>query len=133
MQARWEPAIERAWSSQFPLVRSDGSCTYERYTMLCDVRWVASGEHHAVDVRAGSGRAGMTHWFVNDPGGTAAHEAGHMFGNVDEYSDANCPSRNITSDNSLMQTTSGTLQPRHYDSFARWVSNRTCCTYQARG
>lgn len=134
VQARWEPAIEQAWTGQFPLVLADGSCSCKRITVTCDVQFVASGEHHAVDVRAGSGRADMTHWFVNSTGGTAAHEAGHMFGNVDEYVDSNCPNRTITNDNSLMRSSqTGVVRPRHYESFARWVSNRTCCTYEARG
>ena len=97
------------------------------------MQWVNSGEHHAVAVHSGSGRADMTNWYVNSTGGTAAHESGHMFGNPDEYSDSNCPSRTVTSDGSIMQTSqTGTVKSRHYESFARWVSNRTCCTYEAR-
>lgn len=133
VQAVWEPAIEQRWSGQFPLLRADGTCTCARLTVVCDVQWVTSGEHHAVDVRAGAGRADMTHWFVTDSGGTAAHEAGHMLGNPDEYEDEACPGRTVTSDNSLMQTTGGTVRPRHYEGFAQWASNRTCCTYRIRG
>jgi hypothetical protein len=56
-----------------------------------------------------------------------------MFGNVDEYTDSNCPNRNVTSDGSIMQNSqSGTVKVRHYESFQRWVTNRTCCTYTAR-
>lgn len=132
VQARWEPAIEQAWSGRFPLVRSDGSCSCERIAVQCDVQFVAAGEHHAVNVRPGSGRADMSNWYVNSTGGTAAHEAGHMFGNADEYADSNCPNRTVTSDGSLMQTSAtGAVLSRHYASFARWVSNRTCCTYRA--
>lgn len=133
LQARCEPVIESAWTGQFSLIRADGTCVCERVSVTCDVQWVTSGEHHAVEVRTGSGREDMTHWFVTTTGNTAAHEAGHMLGNPDEYADSNCPARIVTSDNSLMQTTSGRVHPRHYESFARWISNRTCCTYAARG
>jgi hypothetical protein len=131
VQARWEPAIERHWSGQFPLRRDDGSCACESVRVACDVQWVASGEHHAVELRAGNGRADMTHWFVGDDGDTAAHEAGHMFGNADEYMDSACPARTVTSDNSLMQTTAGSVRTRHYASFERWLTLHSCCTYRA--
>ncbi len=130
VQARWEPAIEAAWTNQFPLVRTDGSCNCERYRLSVDVQFVTSGEHHTVTVHPGSGRADMSNWYVNDPGGTAAHESGHMFGNPDEYSDSNCPGRTVTSDGSIMQTSqTGAVRERHYQGFADWLSNRTCCTY----
>jgi hypothetical protein len=131
--ARWEPAIEGAWSGQFPLAMTDGTCHCERVSVAVDMRFVASGEHHTVTVHAGSGRADMTNWYVNSTGGTAAHEAGHMFGNADEYADSKCPSRTVTSDGSIMQTSqTGAVKMRHYESFQRWLSNRTCCTYTAR-
>jgi hypothetical protein len=95
-----------------------------------DVQWVQSGEHHAVQVHSGSGRADMLNWFVNSTGGTAAHEAGHMFGNIDEYADANCPSRTVTSDGSIMQNSqTGSVKARHYQGFDDWLSRHTCCTY----
>jgi hypothetical protein len=131
-RATWEPAIEAAWAGQFPLIRTDGTCSCERYRVEVDIQFVASGEHHTVRVRPGSGRANMTNWYVTDSGATAAHEAGHMFGNADEYSYSNCPARTVTSDGSLMQTLSGNVKTRHYESFQRWASNRTCCTYEAR-
>lgn len=132
VQALWEPAIEAAWTNQFPLVRTDGSCSCERYRLSVDVQFVASGEHHTVTVHPGSGRADMSNWYVNSTGGTAAHESGHMFGNVDEYTDSNCPSRTVTSDGSIMQNSqTGTVRARHYQGFADWLSNHTCCTYSA--
>lgn len=133
VRARWEPAIEGAWSGAFPLVRTDGSCSCEQVRVVVDVQWVDSGEHHTVAVHAGSGRADMTNWYVNSTGGTAAHEAGHMFGNVDEYADSNCPDRTVTSDGSIMQSSArGSVLARHLESFQRWQSNRTCCTYRAQ-
>jgi hypothetical protein len=127
-----EPAIERAWSGQFPLTLRDGTCTCESYRVAVDVQFVRSGEHHAIRVQPGSGRADMTNWFVTTTGGTAAHEAGHMFGNPDEYADSACPNRVVTSDGSIMQTSAtGSVKERHYANFARWLSNRTCCEYSA--
>lgn len=131
-RTRWEQAIENAWSGQHTMVLTDGSCSCKRITVTVDVQWVTSNEHHTVRVRSGTGRANMTNWFVTDSGATAAHEAGHMFGNPDEYADSNCPNRTVTSDNSLMQTLSGVVHVRHYESWQRWLSNRTCCTYVAR-
>lgn len=131
-RATWEAAIENAWANQFAFALTDGTCLCRRVTVSVDVQFVNSGEHHTVRVRSGTGRADMTNWYVTDAGSTAAHEAGHMFGNGDEYADANCPSRPVTSDNSLMQTTAGSVRVRHYESFARWLSNRSCCTYEAR-
>ena len=129
-RALWEPAIEAAWSNQFTLVLQRGDCSCRSYSLDVDVQFVDSGEHHAVQVHSGSGRANMTNWFVNNTGGTAAHESGHMFGNVDEYADANCPNRTVTSDGSIMQTSqTGTVKQRHYQGFADWLSSWTCCTY----
>jgi len=133
-QARWKPAIEQAWSNRFPVSLRSGDCGCKVQTVRVEVLWVSSGEHHVVRVRAGSGRADMTDWFVNSTGGTAAHEAGHMFGNVDEYSDPQCLARTVTSDGSIMQNSqTGTVKERHYAGFADWKSKRTCCTYAVTG
>jgi hypothetical protein len=130
--ARWEPAIEAVWTGQFSLVRRDGSCRCEAVTVALDVEFVASGEHHVVAVHSGSGRADMGNFYVNSTGGTAAHEVGHMIGNADEYADAACPNRTVTSDGSIMQTSQrGAARCRHYESFQRWLSNRSCCSYSA--
>ena len=127
----WEPAIEQAWTDQFALVLNRGRCLCRDYRLATfDVQWVQSGEHHSVAVHSGSGRADMGNWFLNNTGGTAAHEVGHMIGNVDEYPDDNCPNRVLSNDNSIMRTSqSGVARPRHYQSFATWISNRTCCDY----
>jgi hypothetical protein len=131
--ARWEPAIEAAWSNRFVLALTDGTCRCKRYSVTVDVKFVSSGEHHVVNVHSGSGRADMGNWYVNSTGGTAAHESGHMFGNSDEYADSNCPSRTVTSDGSIMQNSqTGTVKQRHYQGFADWLSNHTCCTYRVR-
>jgi hypothetical protein len=134
VRARWEPAIEEAWTERFSLALAQrDACSCEAYRAVVDVRWVTSGEHHAVTVRSGSGRANMTRWFVNSTGGTAAHEAGHMFGYPDEYPDDECPDRTVTSDGSIMRSSqTGTVRPRHYQGWADWLTNRTCCTYEVR-
>jgi hypothetical protein len=129
-QAVWKPAIEATWSNQFPLVRQGGDCECERYTLDVEVQFVTGGEHHAVTVHPGSGRADMLNWYVTGTGGTASHEAGHMFGNIDEYTEPRCPSRIVTSDGSIMQDSqNGRVKARHYQGFADWLSTRTCCTY----
>ena len=130
VQARWEPAIEAAWTDRFPIQLIEGRCACKGFRVVVDVQFVTTGEHHVVNVRAGSGRADMGTWFVNSTGGTAAHEAGHMFGNVDEYVDSNCPMRTITSDGSIMQSSqTGAVKRRHYTGFAGWITRRTCCRY----
>jgi hypothetical protein len=128
--ARWEPAIQTAWSGQFPLLLRAGSCSCKMVTVDLDVEFVTSGEHHVVNLHSGSGRADMGNFYVNDPGNTAAHEVGHMIGNIDEYADSECPDRTVTSDGSIMSSGS-TVRCRHYESFERWLSNHTCCTYRA--
>lgn len=128
----WEPAIEAAWTDRFALLLRRGGCLCRQYRVTTfDVQWVQSGEHHTVAVHSGSGRADMGNWFLNNTGGTAAHEVGHMIGNVDEYPDANCPDRELSNDNSIMRNSqSGVARPRHYRTFASWISNRTCCDYE---
>jgi hypothetical protein len=131
VQAAWEPVVERSWSNQFPLRLTKGGCDCERYTVSLDLQWVTSGEHHVVQLHAGSGRADMGNFFLNNTGGTIAHEVGHMLGNSDEYTDPACPGRTVTSDGSIMQNSqTGTVRQRHYQGFANWISARTCCAYQ---
>lgn len=130
---RWRTGIQDAWTGRFTLMLLDGDCQCKRYTVEVRVEWVNGGEHHRVRVRAGSGRADMLNWYETSTAGTAAHEAGHMLGNPDEYVDASCPDRTVTSDGSIMQTSqTGTVKTRHYAGFGRWASDRTCCTYEPR-
>lgn len=128
-QATWEQAIEQAWTDRFRVRRLNGNCPCAEYRVTLDVQWVSSGEHHAVQVHAGSGRADMGNWFITDSGLTTAHEVGHMLGNVDEYPDPNCPNRVVSNDNSIMGTGQN-VRPRHYQTFADWISARTCCDYE---
>ena len=72
-----------------PLAFVPRSC-FERVEL--DIEFVTSGEHQVVTVHHTVGRANMQNWYTIPQGwGTgyhdeiAAHEAGHMWGNFDEY------------------------------------------------
>ncbi|CAN5141496.1 hypothetical protein BH23CHL1_BH23CHL1_15970 [soil metagenome] len=131
VQATWEQAIEQAWTDRFRIRQSGGGCACDEYRVTLDVQWVTSGEHHTVQVQPGRGRADMLNWFITSTGGTAAHEVGHMLGNVDEYADPDCPDRTVTTDNSIMQSSQrGQVRPRHYQNFSDWITARTCCDYE---
>jgi len=133
-RASWEPAIENAWTGQFPLRRINGQCRCDEYRVVVNVQFVTSGEHHTVRVRSGTGRADMTNWFITGTGGTAAHDAGHMFGNPDEYPADECPDREVSTDGSIMRSSqTGSVRPRHYHRFAEWISAKTCCDYEVAG
>jgi len=130
VQTVWEQAIEQAWTDRFAILLNRGGCECREYDVTVDIQWVESGEHHLVQVHSGSGRADMANWFITSTGGTAAHEVGHMLGNPDEYPDRNCPGRTVTTDGSIMRSSqTGQVRPRHYQGFADWISNRTCCDY----
>ena len=129
-KALWEPAIEQYWHNKYYIVLKEGECPCEVYNVHVDVQFVTSGEHHTVLIERGPGRENMTRWFHDTNGATAAHEAGHMFGNIDEYADPDCPNRTVTNDGSLMQTTAGTVKKRHYHEFAEWISRETCSDYE---
>jgi len=69
---------------------------------------VESGEHHSVKLHAGTGRANMSNWYVDDQDIVTAHEMGHMLGLLDEYIDTGSTNRSsatapgVKQDNSLM-------------------------------
>ena len=128
-ETRWQNGIQNVWSNRFLLRRSFGTCLPEEYEVLAVCEFVNSNEHHTVRIQNGSGRANMTNWFITDSAGTAAHEAGHMLGFSDEYSDSNCSNRTVTSDGSIMQTTAGSPQLRHYELFLLWLCHRAECGF----
>jgi hypothetical protein len=120
---RWKKGIEEKWSYGF------ACCTETRATRASDcsrpceltfeVQWVTGGAHHTVTVHNGSGRADMLDWFVTDSGDVAAHEFGHMLGNVDEYADPQCPNRNPVNTGTIMDNLDGVvarLVSRHCDA-----------------
>lgn len=130
LRLTWEQGIEDTWSNRFQLVKTAGNCVCcPAYSVEIDVQFVDSSPHHVVRVRTGPARSNMTTWDTADSGGTAAHEFGHMLGFPDEYPDDNCPDRVVTTDGSIMRSTAGSVRPRHYEPFARWISGRTCCVY----
>jgi len=129
LQAVWEPGIEARWSNRFTVNRSSGDCGCSSYPVRFDVQFVNSSQHHTVRVRRGPARSNMTTWDTADDAGAASHEFGHMLGLADEYADANCPNRVVATDNSIMRTNTGDTMNRHYQAFAAWLSNRTCCGF----
>jgi hemolysin type calcium-binding protein len=76
----WYAGINDTWNDK--VCFSDGSRLYE---VKLKADFVDGGAHHIVDVTSGSGATDMNNWYTDDSGATAAHEAGHMFGNFDEY------------------------------------------------
>lgn len=89
LAAQWKDGINDIWNNK--VFFSDGSRLYE-VKLNCD--FVDGGAHHTVNVHAGTGSSDMNNWYLSNPSGwpddmhdeIAAHEAGHMFGNFDEYS-----------------------------------------------
>lgn len=129
LRAVWEPGIDERWSNRFTITRFGGDCGCISYPVKFDARFVESGEHHLVRVKRGPGRSNFLMWHTDDDAGTAAHEFGHMIGFFDEYADEECPDRLVATDDSIMRTTEGFPMGRHYQPFATWISNRTCCDY----
>jgi hypothetical protein len=59
----------------------------------------------------------MLNWGDDESGDVAAHEAGHMFGNPDEYADTtNCPNRNPVNTGNIMDVVAGATVQRLYDA-----------------
>ncbi|MEZ5776226.1 MAG: M10 family metallopeptidase C-terminal domain-containing protein [Hyphomicrobiaceae bacterium] len=85
---QWENGVNTIWNNK--VFFNDGARLYE---VKMDFDFVTSGQHHTVNVHAGTGGTNMTNWYLTNPSGwsndmqdeIAAHEAGHMFGNFDEY------------------------------------------------
>jgi Ca2+-binding RTX toxin-like protein len=87
-RTQWENGVNTHWNNK--VFFSDGNRLYE---VKVNFSFVESGQHHTVTVHAGSGGTNMTNWYLTDSSGwpahmqdeIAAHEAGHMWGNFDEY------------------------------------------------
>lgn len=85
---QWANGVNDIWNNK--VFFNDGVRLYE---VKMNFQFVTSGEHQTVNVHAGTGHTNMTNWYLSNPGGwsndmhdeIAAHEAGHMFGNFDEY------------------------------------------------
>lgn len=90
IQTQTTEAVTRMWDRRF--IITDTS-THKHHALRVSITYVASGEHLAVNLHAGSGGADLTNWFVNGAANSRAHEIGHQLGLKDEYIDARAPSR----------------------------------------
>ena len=122
----WLTAITNAWDDKFYLKR-DG-CTSDnenccRYTVRVEVNFSETEGESMVRAVNGNGRSNSAHWFLGDPDDDmAAHEAGHLFGNFDEYDadgaiDTGDATYNHVPD-SIMGDNMSTTHPRHYNTYA---------------
>ena len=133
MKERWENGIENKWSEKFTLAREGEGEHCEEYKVVVDVQFVDSGGHTKVKVVKNSGhRSNRSEWDTADDGDTAAHEAGHMLGQVEEYPSSESPDRVVTDSSSVMHTSSGSVQQGHYQDFADWVSTNTGESYSVK-
>ena len=81
---RWRRQIDNYWNNRF--VASNGTSTLSIVFLPLFVYNADDNPHFTVNVKAGSGRANVSNWHVeDDEEDTAAHEFGHMIGNPDEY------------------------------------------------
>lgn len=113
-RSTWKRGIESAWSNHFSCCERP-DCSNSRAIML-DVTWVTSNEHLEVRVRKGPGRSNLQMWHTTDSGRVAAHEIGHLLGNVDEYFDSFCPGRKVDLHNIMGNENEPVLQ-RHCQRF----------------
>jgi hypothetical protein len=130
-QQRWKNAIEAKWSRRFRLHLSRGECRCTNYDVVIEVQFLGSTDvHHTVKVFPGTGRSNLGTWYMGRPDDSATHEFGHAIGAKDEYSDPNCPARQVTDAASVMNDITGNPQARHFADFAIWLSGKTGCYYQ---
>lgn len=108
LRAAWRNGIVNTWSNRWGIGHA-GELTCP---LAFDVQWVTSNEHHNVRVRLGPDATVMDTWDTTDPGGTAAHEYGHMLGLVDEYVDSRCTSRSPTITGTVMDNNSNVVPQR---------------------
>lgn len=119
LRATWETTIQTRWSDRWAIGRSgEGSCN-----LTFDVQWVTASQHHSVRVRVGPAATDMGTWDTTDTGAVAAHEFGHMLGNVDEYTAANCPNRSPVNTGTIMDNNSNVIPARLLTAFATRVGS----------
>lgn len=116
---RWEFGIEDIWSTD----RFDIPIEF-------NVDWVDSDYHHLVRINEGSsGVFNMLNWNTEGANGWGdafqeeiiAHEAGHMFGQWDEYSGgAVDPITGLINTNGLMHRLDRGTLDYYYDDFFSW-------------
>ena len=78
-------AFEQFWDGKFYL---DDTRSKERFFLRVKVKYVNSGGHTRIRLRAGAGTDNQTTWFVNSIPIDRAHELSHQLGLRDEYIDA---------------------------------------------
>ena len=115
LMTTWANGIQSTWSNRWGV----GHANEATCPLTFEVQWVTSNEHHVVRVRQGSGRANMGTWYTQSSGMVAAHEFGHMFGLVDEYSEpAVCPNRSPVNTGTVMDNNSNNVPDRMMTRFA---------------
>ena len=120
LQTTWRNGIVSSWSDRWGLGRA-GEMTCP---LTFDVQWVTSNQHHTVRIRPGPARSNMGTFDDQDPGSTAAHEYGHMFGLVDEYAEDDvCPNRNPKNTGTIMDNNTPTVPARMMNRFATNVGS----------
>ncbi|HNX39887.1 MAG TPA: hypothetical protein PKK11_04835 [Methanothrix sp.] len=115
LKTRWKSGIENKWSKRWGCGHAgEGTCPF-----TFEVKWVTSGQHHAVGIRPGPDRSNMGLWDTEDTGDVASHEFGHMLGLVDEYPETNrCPDRNPVNTGTVMHNNSNDVPARLMNRFA---------------
>lgn len=119
LRTTWENGIETTWSDRWGVGRPGEITCPLRF----DVVWATSNQHHTVRVQTGPARSNMTTWDTADTGAVAAHEFGHMIGNPDEYTDANCPGRTPVNTGTVMDNNSNNVPARLMTRFANNIGS----------
>jgi hypothetical protein len=116
----WQNGIVNTWSNRWGCGRlGELTCPFE-----FEVLWVIANPHHTVTVHQGSGRANMSNWYTTGSGGVAAHEFGHMLGQVDEYyENPPCPNRNPVNTGTVMDNNSNNVPARMMSRFANNIGS----------
>lgn len=119
LRTTWENTIQTRWNNRWAIGRSgEVPCN-----LTFDVQWVNTSAHHNVRVRVGPAATNMLNWDTADTGAVAAHEFGHMLGNVDEYPATNCPGRSPVNTGTIMDNNSNVIPARLLTAFATRVGS----------
>jgi hypothetical protein len=114
LQGTWASAIVARWSNRFGIGHAgEATCP-----ITFDVEWATSNPHHVVRVQVGPARSNAGLWDTADTGDVAAHEFGHLHGNLDEYADAACPDRSPVGTGTVMDNNSDVVATRFVQRLA---------------